>query len=77
MIDKNKTLHSADCKRVFGRLDSACPRCVELNLGAPRRRGWGWLAKQNEEQRLRAIKAHDFSANNPRHLGGVCTCFDW
>ena len=71
------TTHSPDCKRVFGRLDKECPRCIELNLGATRRKGWGWLNRENELARLQAIKAHDFGPNNPKHVGGVCTCFDW
>jgi len=73
----NKTLHSPDCKRVFARLDTNCPRCKELALGAVRRQGWGELTKRNELARLKAIREHDFSANNPKHTGGVCTCFDW
>ncbi len=72
-----KTLHSPDCKRVFARLDTKCPRCKELAMGAIRRQGWGELAKRNEESRLRAIRNHDFSPSNPKHVGGVCTCFDW
>jgi len=37
----NNTKHATDCKKAFGRLDHACPRCQELAAGAPARRGWG------------------------------------
>ena len=33
--------HVPNCTRVFKRYDSACPRCRELQAGAPARRGWG------------------------------------
>jgi len=72
-----RTMHSSECRRIFGQLDSKCPRCIELNLGAVRRKGWGQLNRENELARLKAIKAHDFGPNNPKHIGGVCVCFDW
>ena len=72
-----KTKHSETCKRVFGRYDQTCSRCVELTHGATPRQGWGALNKQNEKARLNAIAKHDFSASNPKHIGGVCVCFDW
>lgn len=70
-----KTLHSPECKRVFARLDTTCPRCKELAMGAVRRQGWGALAKRNEEARLRAIRGHNFELCRQKNI--VCTCFDW
>lgn len=36
---ESTTKHKADCKMSFGRLDSSCPRCIELAQGA-KRRNW-------------------------------------
>ncbi len=35
-----KTLHKADCKRVFKHYDITCPRCQELAGGAEPRKAW-------------------------------------
>ena len=71
------TKHREDCKRVFKLYDMNCRRCRELADGAKPRQGWNDQKIKDELLRLKAIREHDFSPNNPRHLGGVCTCFDW
>ncbi len=37
---KTGTQHSDTCRMAFGRFDSSCPRCQELALGSPARKGW-------------------------------------
>lgn len=69
-----KTKHSNECTRVFNRYDASCPRCQELMQGSKPRRGWSDLRKQQDEQRLRDIRAHDCIKSN---CGPVCTAFDW
>jgi hypothetical protein len=66
--------HSATCRRVFGRLDANCERCQDLAKGAPRRRGWGALKRENDERRAREIREHDCGKSK---CGPVCTAFDW
>lgn len=62
----------------FGRREDDCPRCVELDNGAPvRRPGWvNSLGKRarDEQATLAAIRSHDCRKSN---CGVVCTAFDW
>lgn len=68
------TKHKEECKRVFKRYDSDCPRCKELMSGAEPRKGWGWRKKQYEANRLVEIENHDCKKSN---CGVVCTAFEW
>lgn len=68
------TAHAADCRRVFGRLDPGCDRCVELADGAAPRRGWGQTRREQDALRIRDIRAHDCSRS---HCGTVCTYGEW
>ncbi len=75
----SRTLHKADCGRVFGRYDATCPRCQELQAGAQPRSGWGSQAREAERQRTAEIAAH-FAPGGPHargECGPVCTTFDW
>lgn len=65
---------------IFGRRVVGCPRCAELNAGAPACKGWGWQKKENEARQLAAIRAH--FAPGGRHdqitaAGGIDTAFEW
>ena len=68
------TKHTADCSRVFSRLDLTCPRCQELAKGYKARGGWGASRKASEARRSAEIRAHVCSAAT---CGPVCTAFDW
>ena len=70
-----KTTHTAHCSRIFKRYDATCPRCQELAAGAAPRAGWNDLQKRQEAQRIKAIRAHDFTACAKTNV--VCTHFDW
>lgn len=72
----NGTKHTADCKRVFGRLDASCPRCKELANGASARKGWNDDKQLAEALQTAAIKAHNFLAC-PKCGPVCCTCFEW
>lgn len=75
------TQHKSDCKRVFKRYDSTCPRCIELTNGA-KPRSWNMsYAYQMRvgkgpayEQFKRELKAHDCKKSN---CGPVCTAFEY
>ena len=69
------TKHKADCRRVWRRYDLTCPRCLELSRGETPREGWNDKKRHDEERRIAAIHAHDFTACAKKHI--VCTCFDW
>ena len=71
----DKVTHKADCTRVFRRYDMTCPRCLELSHGEKPRAGWNDLAKRQEQIKIEAIRAHDFTACARKHV--VCTCFDY
>ena len=58
----------------FGRRVVGCPRCEELEAGAPARKGWGQRQREQDQQRSRAIAAHQCSLAT---CGQVCTRFDW
>ena len=68
------TKHKDGCARVFKRYDLTCPRCCELAEGFSARQGWGAMRRKAEEERTRAIRAHDCKASR---CGPVCTAFDW
>ncbi len=70
----NKTVHKADCKRVFSRYDESCKRCFELKCGAPARQGWGSFRAAMEASQLAAIRAHDCKKSG---CMVVCTFGDW
>jgi len=82
--NKNGSLkHSIECKMVFGRKDSDCPRCAEMLAGAPARKGWQHdhyaLKDRNEQMDKAAIAAH-FAPGGPHALGKcgpICIAFDW
>jgi hypothetical protein len=57
---------------IFGRREAGCPRCEEMNRGAPAVR---WTNRRAEEAKLVAeIRAHNCVAAK---CGPVCTAFDW
>jgi len=63
---------------VFGRREAGCPRCSELNNGAPLVRWFGDMRKEDDRVRLAAIKAHFASpAHLNGHCGPVCTFGEW
>jgi hypothetical protein len=68
------TKHSADCKMVFGRKDSNCPRCQELIAGS-KPRTW---AVSNDTKRCAGIRDH---FRSHKHLSGgcgvICTFGEW
>ena len=68
------TPHAATCRRAFGRLDAECPRCQELQAGAPARSWRGSRRAEQQLQRIAEIRAHDCRASK---CGPVCTAFDW
>lgn len=71
------TRHTTDCKRVFSRYDSNCPRCAELKSSAAPRKGWN-SRKQESDQRVREIRAHFQSETHlTGKCGPVCTFGDW
>lgn len=59
---------------VFGKREPTCPRCAELDKGAPVRRGWGQAKREAEERQLQAIRTHDCTKAG---CGPVCTHGDW
>lgn len=70
--------HNSDCSRVFKKYDAKCPRCQQLEEGAPPREGWQtrYFAnkKHEEDQQSRAIKNHNCERSN---CGPICTAFDY
>ena len=58
----------------FGKFVANCERCIELKNGAEPVKGWGFHNKQNEMNRIKAIREHDCVKSN---CGVVCTAFDW
>ena len=71
-LGKTETKHNHPV--VFGRREPGCPRCEELDAGAPKRKGWGWRRKEEERRRTRAIQNHDCKRDG---CGPVCTFGDW
>ena len=58
----------------FGRRVAGCPRCAELNNGAPAVQGWGARRAAFEMESVRAIREHDCKASR---CGPVCTFGQW
>lgn len=59
---------------IFGRREAGCPRCEELNAGAPKIQ-WSRTRRLEEEARqISAIRAHNCKTAK---CGPVCTAFDW
>jgi len=59
---------------IFGRRVDGCPRCAELDAGAPPI-VWASTRRAEEEERFRrALKDHDCKA---RGCGPICTFGDW
>lgn len=69
-----KTLHKADCKRVFKNYDMTCPRCLELKNGSRPREGWSDEKRRMEAERIRSIKNHDCKKSG---CSVICTFGDW
>lgn len=69
-----RTTHSPNCRRVFGRLDSTCPRCQELAIGAAPRAGWTDRRRQLDAQHREDIRRHDCRKAG---CGTICTFGDW
>jgi hypothetical protein len=71
------TKHKDDCKRVWKRYDTTCPRCAELASGAPAIQ-WRPSRQQQEAKNCAEIRAH-FQSH--KHLTGgcgpVCTFGEW
>ena len=65
---------------LFGKREAGCPRCAELEAGAPvRTQPWREARRFNEEIRKRSISAH-FAPGGPHARGAcgpVCTFGDW
>ena len=60
---------------VFGRREPGCPRCAELDSGAPPIRWAGVeMKRRSEAARSAAIYAHDCKSSG---CGPVCTFGDW
>jgi hypothetical protein len=60
---------------IFGRRVAGCPRCAELDAGAPARQGWGAKKRADEARRLAAIRNHNCKASGCNAV--CCTAFDW
>ena len=59
---------------IFGRRQSDCPRCAELNAGA-QPVSWSGVDRKKEEINLaRAIRNHDCTKSR---CAVVCTAFQW
>jgi hypothetical protein len=60
---------------VFGRRVAGCPRCAELDAGAPAvRQPWRQRGALRQQQLRDAIRSHDCRVAG---CGPVCTAFDW
>ena len=59
---------------VFGRKVDGCPRCTELRLGMPARKGWGSAYRDGQAQRIADIRAHDCKRSG---CMSVCTFGDY
>lgn len=69
------TKHKEDCRRVFKKYDTNCPRCKELMAGSPAREGWQkrYYANKKHAEQIRKIP-HDCKKSN---CGPICTFGDW
>ena len=70
---RDATKHQTDCRRVFGRYDTNCPRCLELANGASPRRGWS-TSKDRDARFIAELRAHNCQKAG---CGPVCTFGDW
>lgn len=68
----NTTKHNHEL--VFGRRVAGCPRCAELNAGAPAVKGWGSARKEADRMHCEAIRRHVCSRER---CGIVCTFGQW
>lgn len=59
---------------VFGRRVAGCPRCAELDAGAPPVEGWGARRQRLERQHREDIRNHNCQRSG---CGPVCTFGDW
>jgi len=59
---------------VFGKREAGCPRCDELNNGAPAVKGWGQARKEAERNLAQAIRNHNCKVSR---CSIVCTAFQW
>ncbi len=57
----------------FGRREAGCPRCAELNAGAPTIK-WGSSKAQYDRRAVMANRNHNCQTS---HCGPVCTFGDW
>lgn len=69
-MDATKHTHHV----VFGRRVPGCPRCTELAVGMPARKGWGAQNPQWAAQRSADIRGHDCILSR---CAPVCTFGDW
>lgn len=60
----------------FGRKVDGCPRCKQLENGAPAVPGWRTYKSQDAE-RAAEIRAHFASVEHKYRCGRVCTFGDW
>ena len=75
MANETKKTTKHNHPMVFGRREAGCPRCAELNAGAPVIRWAGMDSKRRfEAQSIAAIHAHNCAAAG---CGPVCTFGDW
>ena len=70
------TKHSATCKRVFGRYDMTCDRCLELRMGFGARRGWVASAFAARTRQL-PEPAHPSTHRYEPNPGGYCIVCGW
>ena len=59
---------------VFGRREAGCPRCEELNAGAPVVKWVSTIRKEQERNLAQAIRFHNCVTSR---CSIVCTAFDW
>lgn len=60
-------------KMVFGKREAGCPRCAELNAGAPVIK-WSMIRAERDARHLADIRAHNCKDSR---CGPVCTFGEW
>lgn len=61
----------------FGKRVSGCPRCAELDAGAPTIK-WRESRQQQDQRQCREIRAHfDSEHHRSGKCGPVCTFGEW
>lgn len=59
---------------IFGRRVAGCPRCAELDAGAPPIEWSSTIRKREELRRIREIREHDCKRSG---CMPICTFGDW